>query len=334
MLNVHSAGKVPYQEAFPLKSKTHYEKIQLIVLVIFDIVKVILIVLVKIFVLPISVWFRRGPKSISGKNALITGGANGIGKAIALELAQCGCNIIIADIDKAASERTLELLQKFNVKSLSYSIDVSDSEKVEDLKEYVEKSIGSVDILVNNAGLMPLASLREGNSIDIKRIVDVNLNSNFWTIRTFLPRMLKRKTGHIVQIASMSALHPIPGAIVYTATKYAVTGLMLGLEEELRQENHENGIDFTTVYPYFVSTRLDLMNILNLRFPAISAQVTAKETVKGIINRKRRVVIPYCDAFLSGFFRNLPYYVQCLVRDFILREPESRIIKDPFVYVS
>ncbi|XP_055855269.1 uncharacterized oxidoreductase SSP0419-like [Episyrphus balteatus] len=334
MLNVHSAGKVPYLKASPLRQHSYFDRFKLVILVILDIVKVILIILVKILILPISVWLRNGPKNIYRKTALITGGANGIGKAVALELAECGCNIIIADIDKSASEKTLEVLQKYDIKSLSYSIDVSNPEDVENLKEEVEKSIGPVDILINNAGLMPLASLREGRPADVKRIVDVNINANFWTIRTFLPGMIQRKIGHIVQISSMSALHPIPGAIVYTATKYAVTGLMLALEEELRQEGSKNNIDFTTVHPYFVSTRLDLMNLLNLRFPAITAEYTAKEIVKGIIHRKRRVVIPHFDVFLTALLPSLPYMVQWLVRDHILREPETRIVKDPFVYVS
>lgn len=334
MLNVHSAGKTPYLKALPQKSLSYNEKFKLVVFVIFDIIKVLLIILVKILILPVTVWLRGGPKSVYRKNVLITGGANGIGKAVALELAKCGCNIIIADVDEDASEKTSKLLQKYDVKSISYSIDISDPEEVETLKEVIENSVGPVDILINNAGLMPLASLREGRPRDIQRIVDVNLNSNFWTIRTFLPGMIKRKSGHIVQISSMSALHPIPGAIVYTATKYAVTGMMLALEEELRQEGSKHNIDFTTVHPYFVATRLDLMNLLNLRFPAITAEYTAKEIVKGIIHRKRRVVIPHFDIFLSGLLRYLPYLVQCLVRDYILKEPQSRIIKDPFVYVS
>lgn len=83
--------------------------------------------------------------------------------------------------------------------------------------------------------------------------------------RTFLSGMMARRRGHIINISSMSAFHPIPGAVIYSATKFAVQGFTEALAEELRQEGYGDQIHFTSVHPYFVSTRKDLMEAVSLR---------------------------------------------------------------------
>lgn len=169
---------------------------------------------------------------------------------------------------------------------------MTDYEAVQTLRKQIEIDLGSVDILINNAGLMPLLSVREGTEKEIQRIVDVNITANYYvsstvwieikiaplatiilavrwffvqTVRTFLPGMMERRRGHIAQISSMSALHPMPGAVIYSSTKFAVRGYIEALAEELRQEGYGDSIHFTTVHPYFVSTRKDLMEAVNLR---------------------------------------------------------------------
>lgn len=166
---------------------------------------------------------------------------------------------------------------------------MADYEAVQTLRKQIEIDLGSVDILINNAGLMPLLSMREGTEKEIQRIVDVNITANYYvsgvlalmsgascgpmfdfrcflqTVRTFLPGMMARRRGHIAQISSMSALHPMPGAVIYSSTKFAARGYIEALSEELRQEGYGDCIHFTTIHPYFVSTRKDLMEAINLR---------------------------------------------------------------------
>lgn len=121
-------------------------------------------------------------KSIYGQLALVTGGSNGIGKAIAFRLAREGCNIAIANRNIIEGERTAnEIREKFNVKAQAFKVDVSKVEEVFKMKDDVEKSMGSVDILINNAGLLSMMiSLLEGTPKEIQNIVDVNLTSYFW----------------------------------------------------------------------------------------------------------------------------------------------------------
>lgn len=120
-------------------------------------------------------------KNLAGQIALVTGGANGLGRAIACELAQKKCNIAICDINFDEASKTAEFIIKtYNVSAKAFKVDVSSAEQIEKLKNDIESSLGPVDILVNNAGILPLISLREGSPKDIQKIIDVNLTSHFW----------------------------------------------------------------------------------------------------------------------------------------------------------
>lgn len=122
------------------------------------------------------------PKNIAGQLALITGGSNGIGKAIATRLAQEGCNVAIANRNIAEGRKTAaEICEKFNVQAKAFQVDVSNPVEVGRLKTEVESSMGNVDILVNNAGVLAMEiSLLEGSSEEIQKIVDINSTAYFW----------------------------------------------------------------------------------------------------------------------------------------------------------
>jgi NTP pyrophosphatase (non-canonical NTP hydrolase) len=120
-------------------------------------------------------------KNISGQLALVTGGANGLGKAIAFRLAQEGCNVVTIDLFlKEAQEVASKITKKFNVKASAYKVDVSDFDAVQKLKDEIEKSLGTVDILVNNAGVLPMFSFREVQPSEVQNLINVNLTAHFW----------------------------------------------------------------------------------------------------------------------------------------------------------
>jgi hypothetical protein len=121
------------------------------------------------------------PKDISGQLALVTGGANGLGRAMAFRFAQEGCNVVIVDLFlKEAQQVASEITKKFNVKASAYKVDVSDFEAIQKLKGEIEKSLGTVDILVNNAAVLTKFSFRGGQPNDIQNIINVNLTAHFW----------------------------------------------------------------------------------------------------------------------------------------------------------
>lgn len=115
----------------------------------------------------------------------MTGGGNGLGKEICIQLAKHGCNVAVADIVLKYAESTAkEISETYGVKAKGFQTDVSDFDAVQKLKDDIERSLGCVDILVNNAGIFPLISLREGSAQDVQRILNVNLSSHFW-VRDF-----------------------------------------------------------------------------------------------------------------------------------------------------
>lgn len=120
-------------------------------------------------------------KDVSGQIALITGGANGLGREVAVRLAKHKCNIVIADLNEYEANETANYIESvYKVQVKAFKLDVSDVEAVKALKNKIESSLGPVDILINNAGVMPLISLREGQTQDIQKIIDINLTSHFW----------------------------------------------------------------------------------------------------------------------------------------------------------
>lgn len=135
----------------------------------------------------IAIWLFLFPaktangKNISGQVALVTGSANGLGRAIAFRLAQENCNIAVADINYKSAVRTAnEIKEKFRVKAEAYKVDVADPESIRQLKVDIEASLGAVDILVNNAGMLTNASFREYTDHQLQKIIDVNFTSHFF----------------------------------------------------------------------------------------------------------------------------------------------------------
>lgn len=121
-------------------------------------------------------------KKIQNKLALVTGGGNGIGKALAIKLAEKGCNIAIVDIDIMAAEKTaLYINETYKVKAKAFMVNVADAIQVLKLKTVLESSMGFVDILVNNAGVLSLnLSLREKSPEHVEEIIKINLMAHFW----------------------------------------------------------------------------------------------------------------------------------------------------------
>lgn len=120
------------------------------------------------------------PKTIKNQLALITGGANGIGKAIALNLAYHGCNIAIADIDMNAAEKTIQELKTIGVKAKAFKVDIGNLDEVEQLKIEIENKLGPVDILVNNAGIHIAGHVTEEEPSRLLQMLNTNLVSHIW----------------------------------------------------------------------------------------------------------------------------------------------------------
>ena len=189
--------------------------------------------------------------SLQGKNALVTGGSRGIGRAICLELARQGANILFSYAgNTSASEETLAQLRELGVKAIALQGDVADAQAVKTLIDTAVKELGSLDILVNNAGIT-----RDGLAMTLKEedfdaVVDTNLKGAFLCMKEAARPMMKARYGRIVNLTSVVALRGNPGQINYCASKAGLIGMTKSLAKELGSR----GVTVNAVAPGFIDT--------------------------------------------------------------------------------
>jgi NAD(P)-dependent dehydrogenase (short-subunit alcohol dehydrogenase family) len=189
------------------------------------------------------------PRSLTGKVAVVTGGARGIGQALARALAREGAIVAIGDLDGAGAEAAAAEL---GGRSLGLPLDVTDRPAFAAFLDEVERRLGPLDILVNNAGIMPLTPLDEEDDASVTRQLEINLHAVIFGTQEAMRRMRPRDTGHIVNIASLAGRAAAPGLATYCATKHAV----IGLSEAVRAELRGTGVEVTCVMPGFAATEL------------------------------------------------------------------------------
>jgi len=181
---------------------------------------------------------------LSGKTAIVTGGSRGIGKAIALALAQAGANIVIAARSEEDSPalpgtiyRTADEVEKLGGKALPVRCDVSSPDEVQNMVAKTVSTYGTVDILVNNAGVLNGATFLETEMSDFLNIWQVNLMGPFLCTKTVLSIMMPRKSGSIVNISSGLAGSTHPRNNAYSANKAALNRMMIKLAGEVAEHN-------------------------------------------------------------------------------------------------
>jgi len=191
---------------------------------------------------------------INNKTAVVTGGGNGIGKALCTALAEAGANVVIADIELDAAEAVKAEISATGARCLALAVDVTDEGSVTRMRDAAQEAFGSVDLLVNNAGVMhPTKPLFETSSADLEWVMSVNVGGVMNGIRSFVPLFIEQGTpAWILNTASEHSLGvPHLGGGLYTASKHAV----LGLSDVLRRELPEH-IGVSVLCPGIVGTTL------------------------------------------------------------------------------
>ena len=187
-----------------------------------------------------------------GKVALVTGAASGLGRAIAVAFAEAGSDLVVADVDEVGLKETAGMVEAAGGRCMRQRVDVSDREQMEEMAEAVLEKFGRVDILVNNAGVAVGGELSDIPIEDIEWIVGVNLMGEVYGTRLFLPGMVERGRGHIVNVSSLSGLAVLPFHIPYTTTKFGITGFT----EALWIEAGRHGVGVTLVCPGAIKTAI------------------------------------------------------------------------------
>ena len=190
--------------------------------------------------------------NITGKTIAITGAARGIGFATAKALLARGARVVIGDRDVAFQESAVADLTKLGPVS-GYPLDVTDRES---FATFLDKARtdggGHIDVLINNAGVMPIGPFLEQSEQAIRSSIEVNLYGVIAGCQLALPDMIARRSGHIINIASLSGLIPVPGQVVYVGAKFGVVGLSAALADEVAP----HGVDVSVIMPPFTNTEL------------------------------------------------------------------------------
>lgn len=189
---------------------------------------------------------------LKGQIAIITGGARGIGKAIAEALAKKGANLIIADVSHEAAEETAAELGRLNVETMPVKLDVSKAEEVSSVFAEIAKKYGKIDILVNNAGITRDNLIMRMKEEDWDAVLDINLKGVFLCTKEAIKIMVKGKYGRIVNIASVVAFMGNPGQANYSASKAGI----VGLTKTTAKEYASRSVTANAVAPGFITTAM------------------------------------------------------------------------------
>jgi len=189
---------------------------------------------------------------LEGRVAFVTGAAQGIGRAIALALAEDGADLVLGDLNLEKLEGTAREVEALGRKVLALHLDVSSSDSVQAAVAKTLETWGKIDILVNNAGITKDNLVLRMKPQDWDAVLGVNLNGAFHCIRTVLPGMVKQRYGRIVNIASVVAQSGNPGQANYIASKAGVIGLTKAVASEVGSRN----ITVNAVAPGFIATAM------------------------------------------------------------------------------
>ena len=189
---------------------------------------------------------------LEGRVAFVTGAAQGIGRAIALALAEDGADLVLGDLNLEKLEATAREVEGLGRKALALHLDVSSSDSVQAAVAKTLETWGKIDILVNNAGITKDNLVLRMKPQDWDAVLGVNLNGAFHCIRTVLPGMVKQRYGRIVNIASVVAQSGNPGQANYIASKAGVIGLTKAVASEVGSRN----ITVNAVAPGFIATAM------------------------------------------------------------------------------
>ncbi|MBE9569556.1 MAG: 3-oxoacyl-[acyl-carrier-protein] reductase [Proteobacteria bacterium] len=191
--------------------------------------------------------------SLKGKVAIVTGGSRGIGRAIALRLAREGANIAFTFSRSVDQAKELEAeLERMNVKVIAAQADVNDYEEAQRICSQVEETFDKIDILVNNAGITRDKALMTMSPKDWEEVINTNLNGVFNYTKAVIVKMLKQRSGNIVNIASYSGVSGLARQTNYSASKAGIIGFTKALAKEVAAYN----IRVNAIAPGFVDTEM------------------------------------------------------------------------------
>lgn len=248
---------------------------------------------------------------LNNKIFVVTGGGNGIGREVVLELLKGGSKVAALDISKEGLSETAKLSNNSEILK-TYILDITDQEKVQDVYQAILKDFGSVDGLIHVAGIVqPFVRVVDLDLSAVKKVMDVNFYGTVYLNQTFLPTLLKKEKAYLVNVSSMGGFLPVPGQAVYGASKAAVKLLTEALYAELKGTN----INVTVVFPGAINTNITKNSNIDLGTDAdassskvkmLSASEAAKQIIKAMQKNKLHAYVGKDSKIMNKLIRLAP----------------------------
>lgn len=260
------------------------------------------------------------PKSLKGQLALVTGTGNGLGRPLAVRLAQLGMRVVCVDIHDEGNQATVDLLAKEGVECHALHCDISDHKQVHETANYIKQKIGIPNLIINNAALTTRKSLMKHTKPEISTMFKTNVIGPMFLVMEFLPDMFSDplQRHHIVGISSIVGLLGRPDMVPYSATKFAMTGFMEGLKHELSRDKIKN-IVTTIVHPFLISSQP--IPATTARYQGLigieSIDSAVDQILEGILTEANEVFIPKKLYYMTSLLKLIPRDVQTKILEFV-----------------
>ena len=242
---------------------------------------------------------------------LITGGASGLGRQLAIQAAKRGARVVIWDRDKSGAHRVRDEIHATDHVAEAFAVDITDRAAV----AATARATGDVDVVINNAGIVTGDWFLDAKPENIERIFQVNVLALYWVTRAFLQGMMNRDRGCVVTIASAAGLVGVAQQTDYSATKFAAVGFMESLRAELR--SMKSPVNTLTINPFYINT--GMFDGVQTRFPALlpilNETVVAGQILDAIAAGRATLVLPPFARILP-LVRLLPVRAVDRVADF------------------
>lgn len=252
---------------------------------------------------------------VQNKVIVVTGGGNGIGRELVLNLLSRGARVAAVDIDESGLQETTRLAEDKKDKLSTHIVNITDRDAVAALPKQVIARHGAVDGIINNAGIIqPFVRVNDLDYAAIERVMNVNFYGTLYMTKAFLPHLLKRPEAHIANVSSMGGFLPVPGQSLYGASKAAVKLLTEALNSELKTTN----VGVTVVFPGAIGTNIAVNSgVANtLRVEKVDQEKAARRTlppskaaeiiIDGIEQNRYRVLVGSDAAFMDFIYRLNP----------------------------
>jgi short-subunit dehydrogenase len=263
--------------------------------------------------------------NIKGKIVLVTGASGGIGESISKAMAKAGGRVLLLARREVELNRVATDINQAGGDAKYFVVDLTNSSSVSEVTKRIKEEVGSPDIIVNNAGSGKWRFVEETSPEEAVQMMAVPYFGTFYITHAFMPELLKRNSGHIVNISSVGSRFVWPGATAYLAARWAVRGFT----EALRSDLYHTGIDVTLYESGVISSKywehnsgsFERVPKMGKLIPTLTPEQVGAAIVKGVERNKRLIVVPFMMKMTYWQHAVVPGIVQWLMTITGYRKP-------------